>query len=133
MPIIRAKLDPTLPPQCTDFLFEVNEDIDCENDSLSRFVENAKCAGAFTKMTPDEKHRHVSQLADEGQEYSERFAKRFETSTPADSKILAKSSSPSADEWKEAVRRSSRMTREGCTIKLFDAQNQLIAEREVTE
>jgi hypothetical protein len=73
----RVKLDSSVPPSF-DYLFEVDEDIECENDSLSRFMENAKAAGAFKKMTPDAAHQHVEALREESAERTARFEKRFD-------------------------------------------------------
>ena len=130
----RAKLDINVPAGWFDFLTEVDDDLTA--DPIADVLKDAAAAGAM-RMSTDVAYRHIAQLEDEGKEYRERFAKRFspETSTPADSKILQKankSSSPTNDEWKSLIARSSKMVREGCTIKLFDAQNQLIGEREVT-
>jgi hypothetical protein len=74
--INRVKIDATLPPCCTDYLFEIEPDV--PDDGRGKFLEDAGAAGAMNKMSSDVAHRHVAALAEESAERTARFAKRFD-------------------------------------------------------
>jgi hypothetical protein len=127
MPGNRKPLD--LPPSF-DFLFEVEPDLDTENDAISKFLEAASCAGSFSGMSSATAHQHVSNLREESQERTTKFEKRFgDAPHTQPGQTLQKS----ADSWKDLVTRASKITRDDNTVKAYDANGVLIGTRELTE
>jgi hypothetical protein len=132
----RIKLDPNVPAGWFDFLTEVDPDVTA--DPVADVLKDCAAAGAM-RMSSDVAHRHLAALEEEcqSQTYRQKFAKRFDvtvnSNSPADSILQKanKNSSPSDDEWRTLIARSSRMIREGTTIKLFNSADELIGEREV--
>jgi hypothetical protein len=103
-------------PAGFDFLNEVEPELVADADLYKRFLEDASCAG------------DANALRDESGARDARFAKRLGA---AESKPLAKSAADS--EWADAVQRSKRMIRKGNLIELYDADGELLAQREVNE
>jgi len=117
----RPKLDSSVPPAVSDFLFEEIEP-DVAQDPLEQFVSDASCAGAFSQMSSDVARRHVDALAEESAERNGKFAKRFGARPPE----------PGAKLEKAAQVAARVETKNGWRLE-YDRYNELLRAFEVRE